>query len=88
VNAGNPAGDYEHLPWINPGDRIDLFFTIQTNRVFDNLEQIQFVFNTTDGTCNKTSCYANIDINMYTVTNKNQTFGMEAETEPVEDPEA
>lgn len=67
VNAGNPAGDYEHLPELQPGESLDLFFTVATNRLFDTLEQIQMVFVTDDETNCKTNCYANLDFNLYTI---------------------
>ena len=71
VDANNPVGNYDHLPELQPGEELDLFFTIKTNNLYDALRQVQFVFVTRDGSCKQTECYANIDINMYTVSNKN-----------------
>ena len=71
VDAGSPVGNYDHLPVLQKGEELDLFFTIKTNNLYDALRQIQFVFVTRDGSCKETECYANIDINMYTVANKN-----------------
>ena len=71
VNAAKPIGSYDHLPILNPQEEIDLFFTIKTNNLYDAMKQAQFVFVTRDGSCKETECYANIDINLYTVSNKN-----------------
>ena len=60
VNSSNSyKGDYSHLPVLKPGQSLDLFFGIKTNKLSDFSEGIQFVVNSDDGTLRRMDSYAN-----------------------------
>lgn len=61
VNEENSfRGDYSHLPKLKVGESLDLFFGIRVKQPKEINENIQLIFNTDDGTINKTDCYAEI----------------------------
>lgn len=66
VHSSNPWGDYNHLPELQPGESLDLFFVAISNRLYGNLEQIQFLFDTEEVGGSKMKCYANVDFNLWT----------------------
>lgn len=79
-NIGNATaengymGDYGHLPIIERGGEIDLFFGIRVGETLDVsndltaydslLERVQLFFNSEDKTLNKMACFANVDFNL------------------------
>ena len=77
VHASNPWGDYSHLPELQPGESLDLFFVAISNRLFGTMEQIQFVFDTEDvpKSSLRTECYGNINFNLWTEITKKKREG-------------
>lgn len=79
-NIGNATpengymGDYGHLPIIERGGEIDLFFGVRVGETLDVsqdltsydslLERVQLFFNSEDKTLNKMACFANVDFNL------------------------
>lgn len=59
-------GSYEHIPELEPGQDIDLFFGIRSatydinDRATSGFEDIQLIFNAEDHTMNKMDFYANV----------------------------
>ncbi len=52
-------GDYSHLPAIKPGEKLDLFFGVKTNKLSDFSEKVQLFINSDDETMKEMDCYAN-----------------------------
>ena len=77
VHDSNPWGDYNHLPELQPGESLDLFFVAISNRLFGTMEQIQFVFDTVDvpESSLRTECHANLNFNLWTEITKNKREG-------------
>lgn len=79
-NIGNATkengymGDYSHLPIIERGGEIDLFFGVRVGESLDVsqdftkydslLERVQLFVNSEDKTMNKMACFANVDFNL------------------------
>lgn len=79
-NIGNATkengymGDYSHLPVIERGGEIDLFFGVRVGESLDAsknlieydslLEKVQLFINSEDKTLNKMACFANVDFNL------------------------
>ncbi len=60
TNSSNDyKGDYSHLPVLKPGESLDLFFGIKTNKLSDFSETVQFLINSNDGTLRRMDSYAN-----------------------------
>lgn len=85
VHLSNPWGDYSHLPELQPGESLDLFFVAISNRLFGTMEQIQFVFDTEE-VGGKMGCYANLDFNLWTQIQKAKEEEARARFETVEEP--
>lgn len=65
VNAENQyRGDYSHLPVIKPGEKLDLFFGIKTNKLSDFSESVQLLVNSDDGTTREMECYGNYEFDI------------------------
>ena len=65
VHAGNQyRGDYSHLPVVKPGEKLDLFFGIKTNKLSDFSENVQLLINSDDGTMRQMDCYANYEFDI------------------------
>ena len=77
VHASNPWGDYSHLPELQPGESLDLFFVAISNRLFGTMEQIQFVFDTEDvpKSSLRTECHGNLNFNLWTEITKKKREG-------------
>lgn len=88
VHDSNPWGDYNHLPELQPGESLDLFFVAISNRLFGTFEQIQFVFDTEDvpKSSIKTECHANINFNLFTEITKRKREGRFETVEPEPEP--
>lgn len=80
-NIGNATkengymGDYSHLPTLERGGEIDLFFGVRVGETMDAsiaeldsydsmIERVQLFFNSEDKTLNKAACFANVDFNL------------------------
>jgi len=62
VNASNNyKGDYTHLPKLQPGEQIDLFFGVKIGRLADITEKIQILINSDDGTQKKMDCFGHFE---------------------------
>ena len=74
VSENGYMGDYSHLPVIERGGEIDLFFGVRVGESLDIskdlisydslLEKVQLFVNSEDKTLNKMSCFANVDFNL------------------------
>jgi hypothetical protein len=74
VEENGYMGDYSHLPRIERGGEIDLFFGVRVGESLDAsqdlisydalLEKVQLFVNSEDKTMNKMGCFANVDFNL------------------------
>lgn len=65
AHAGNQyKGDYSHLPVVKPGEKLDLFFGIKTNKLSDFSESVQLLVNSDDGTVREMDCYGNYEFDI------------------------
>ena len=61
TSSNGYRGDYSHLPAIKPGEKLDLFFGVKTNKLSDFSEKVQLFINSDDETMKEMDCYANYD---------------------------
>ena len=59
--SNNYKGDYTHLPKLQPGEQIDLFFGVKIGRLADITEKIQILINSDDGTQKKMDCFGHFE---------------------------
>ena len=62
--ANNYKGDYKHLPKLQPGEEIDLFFGVRVTRLSDLLDKVQFLINSDDGSLKVMECFGEITNNV------------------------
>jgi phage-related protein len=62
--ANSYHGDYNHIPILQDGESIDLFFGIRFNSQSTETEKIELIFNAEDLKDEKMDCYARFPISM------------------------
>lgn len=62
VDIDNKTGNYNHIPKLMPGEKIDLFFGFRSTQKLDKSETVQFLFNSKDHTKKKMDCFANFNV--------------------------
>lgn len=66
VNEANSYhGDYNHIPVLQDGESIDLFFGIRFNSQSTEKEKIELIFNTEDLKDKKMDCYARFPMGVF-----------------------
>jgi len=70
VHGGNVGGDYSHLPILQPGESLDLFFVVITNQIFGAMEELQLIVETDDGSARGTECFGSVNFNVFTQVSK------------------
>ena len=63
VNESNSYhGDYDHIPVLQDGESIDLFFGIRFNSQSKEIEKLELIFNAEDTKDKKMDCYARFPV--------------------------
>ena len=55
-------GNYDHIPVLQKGEAIDLFFGVRIGNLSNIGDELEIVFNTEDYTDKKMDCYARVTV--------------------------